>query len=72
MKQPVQPELFQTKPTTTTITVAGADLERAAARVRELGGVVLGFSVKGATYTLKVVLPPGETLAPVEDWMGHE
>jgi hypothetical protein len=47
-------------------------LERTAARVREHGGVLLGFSVKGATYTLKVVLPQGRMLAPAKDWTGHE
>ena len=67
-----KPDLLPAHPTTTTLTVAGADLARATERIRELGGTVLGFSVKGATYTLKVVLPPGETLAPVEDWTGHE
>ena len=72
MKQPTQPDLFPRERTPTKLTMAGADLERTAARVRELGGVILGISVKGATYTLKVVLPPGETLAPVEAWTGHE
>jgi len=36
-----QPDFFQAERTTATITVTGADLERTAARVRELGGVVL-------------------------------
>ena len=72
MNQPSQPELIPSERPATTITVAGADLERTAARVRELGGVILGISEKGATYTLKLVLPPGETPAPVEDWTRHE
>lgn len=67
-----QPDLLTTRRTTTTLTVAGTDLERATERIRELGGSVLGFSVKRATYTLKVILPPGRTLASVEDWTGHE
>ena len=58
-----QPDQSQITRTITTLTVAGADLARATERIRELGGTVLGFSVKGATYTLKVILPPGETLA---------
>jgi hypothetical protein len=67
-----QPKLPLPQRTITMLTVAGADLPRATERIRELGGTVLGFSVKGATYTLKLVLPPGETPAPVEDWTRHE
>jgi len=31
--------------------------------VTELGGVILDFQVKGATYRLNVIMPPGELLA---------
>jgi hypothetical protein len=63
MKQPTQPELLPPHRGTDTITVPGTDLAATEKRLREIGAVVLGFSVKGATYTLKVIMPPGEMLA---------
>lgn len=51
-----QPDLFA-EPTPTTIVVTGADLGPTADRVRSLGGVILGISAKGATYTLTALLP---------------
>jgi hypothetical protein len=63
MKQPDQPDLPLPEPTTTTLTVKGEDLERTEQRLRDLGAVILGFSVKGSIYTLTIILPPGELLA---------
>jgi hypothetical protein len=46
-----QPDLIPPDPTTSTLTVSGSDLARTEQRLRDLGAVVLGFSVKGSTYT---------------------
>jgi hypothetical protein len=40
-------------------------IERTEKRLRQIGGVLLGYSVNGGTYTLRVVLPPGELL---QEW----
>lgn len=50
------------QPTAQTITVPGDKLAETAKRVRDLGGVVLGWDVKGGSYTLEVVMPPGELI----------
>jgi len=59
MNQPEQPELIPTRRTVATITVAGADMATTEKHLRDIGAVLLGFSVKGGTYTLQVSLPPG-------------
>jgi hypothetical protein len=35
-------------------------LDRTIERLLDLGAVILSLNVKGATYTLNVILPPGE------------
>ena len=44
--------------TVETITVRGCHLEATTERLKAIGAVVLGFSVKGASYTLSVIMPP--------------
>ena len=51
--------------------MAGADLARATERIRELGGVILSFQVKAATYTLNVILPPGSSAARTPTLLGR-
>ncbi len=52
----------------TTITVNRTALPRTLARLQALGAVMLGFSVRGSTYTLNVVLPPaGELERAIEE-----
>lgn len=63
MNTPDQLELIPTRRTVGTITVAGAEMATIEKHLRDIGAVLLGFSVKGATYTLQVILPPGEVLA---------
>jgi hypothetical protein len=59
-----QPDLFpEPSSSCASITVQGMELGTATKRLRELGAVVLGFSVKGSTYTIDVILPDGMTLA---------
>jgi hypothetical protein len=60
-----QPELLPTEHTAASIVVTGDELERMAAKVRALGGVILSFGVSGATYTINVLLPPGRTVAAI-------
>jgi hypothetical protein len=60
-----QPDLIPPDPTTSTLTVAGADLERTERHLREIGAVLLGFSVRGSTYTLNVIMPPGEMIEQI-------
>lgn len=58
-----QLDLLPIRRTTTTITVAGADLDRTIERLGDLRAVILAINIKGATYTLNVMLPPEELLA---------
>jgi hypothetical protein len=60
-----QPDLIPPDHAISTIVVNGIDLAQTEQRLRDLGAVVLGFSVKGATYTLRVLLPPGEMLEQI-------
>jgi len=59
---PKQLELLPQR-TATNITVREADLEATLACVRALGAILLCFSVRGGSYTLNVILPPGERVA---------
>ena len=61
-----QPDLFPDL-AMTTFTVTGMDLGTACDRVRAMDGVILGITVKGATYSLSVLLPPGEVLSALAD-----
>ena len=71
MKPEGQPDLFEPDRSISTITVAGADLERTEQRLGDIGAVLLSFSVKGATYTLTVILPPGEMIEAKEHQPVH-
>ena len=62
MNTPGQLELIPTRRTVATITVAGADMATIEKHLHDIGAVLLGFSVKGATYKLQVILPPGVAL----------
>jgi hypothetical protein len=57
-----QPDLIPMERTTANVTVTEDQLAATANRLRALGAVILGFSVKGSSYTLSVILPPGEVL----------
>ena len=57
-----QPELIQLTPTATTITATGLEFGPTVQRLRDMGAVILGFSAKGATYRIRVLLPPGVML----------
>ena len=59
MSTPSQLELIPTRRTVATLTVAGADMATIEKHLHDIGAVLLGFSVKGATYKLQVSLPPG-------------
>ena len=59
MNQPEQPELIPTQRTVATITVAGADMATTEKHLRDIGAVLLGFSVKGGTYKLNLIVPYG-------------
>jgi hypothetical protein len=61
-----QPDLIPPEHTTTKITVAGADLAATEERLKDMGAVLMGFSVKGSNYTLSVILPPGEMIEAME------
>jgi hypothetical protein len=54
-----------------TIVVSSSELEPTCRKVRALGGVVLGMSVRGATYTLSVSLPDGAALAEAMEQHGQ-
>jgi hypothetical protein len=58
----MQPDLIPPDRTTTQITVVGVDLAATERRLLDMGAVLLGFSVKGSTYLLNVILPPGEMI----------
>ena len=62
MNTPSQLELIPTRRTVATITVAGPELASTVERLKAVGAIVPGFSVKGATYKLQVILPPSEVL----------
>ena len=62
MNTPGQLELVPTRRAVATVTVAGPELASTVERLKAVGAIVLGFSVKGATYTLQVILPPGVAL----------
>ena len=62
MSTPSQLELIPTRRPVATITVAGAEMATIEKHLHDIGAVLLGFSVKGATYKLQVTLPPGMVL----------
>ena len=59
------PELFPER-TVQTITVAAVDIQRTEQRLRDVGAVLLGFSVTASTCTLKVIMPPGEIIEAID------
>ena len=66
MNQPTQPDLFQPEHATSKIVVSGSDLAATEQRLRDIGAVLLGFNVKGSTYTLSVIMPPGELIEAMD------
>lgn len=52
--------------TVETITVDAADIAATEARLRDIGAVVLGFSLKAGIYTLTVIMPPREMIEAQE------
>jgi hypothetical protein len=60
MKQPTQPELIPPERKTTTISVNGCDMERAERELLTASAVILSANVRGASYTLTLILPPGK------------
>ncbi len=57
-----QPDLFPDRHGTELITVAEHDFNATLQRLRQIGAVILAFDVKGATYTLNVIMPDGLTI----------
>ena len=62
MNTPSQLELIPTRRTTGTLTVAGPEFASTVERLKAVGAIVPGFSVKGGIYKLQVILPPGVAL----------
>jgi hypothetical protein len=67
MSKPIQPELLPPDRTTSTIVISGPDLAGTEQRLRAMGAVILGFSVKGSTYALSVILPPRHSIEQVKE-----
>ena len=65
MRDPIQPELLPER-TVTTIAVAAVDIVRTEQRLRQIGAVLLGFSVTASAYTLQVIMPRGEIIEAAE------
>ncbi len=45
-----------------TITIPAEHIEATLARLKALGGVLLGFSVQGNTYLCTVIMPPAQDI----------